>query len=93
MCLDLVGQSDDLFYLHRAYAAPKVVFHSPYLPDWLRWESNVLTGTPGIDAENCEITAIANYYHGDTGMCRYCVRCRNYTHGTSAAFILFRRGV
>ncbi|CAG8512265.1 9135_t:CDS:10 [Racocetra persica] len=44
----------------------KAVFHSPWLPDWLRWENNVLTGTPGIDAENCEITAIANYYHGDT---------------------------
>ncbi|CAG8481399.1 7345_t:CDS:2 [Racocetra fulgida] len=29
-------------------------------------QNNVLTGTPGIDAENCEITAIANYYHGDT---------------------------
>ncbi|RUS22686.1 hypothetical protein BC938DRAFT_475206 [Jimgerdemannia flammicorona] len=47
--------------------SPKVVFHSPYLPDWLRWENNLLTGTPGIDAENCEITAIAHYYHGDTG--------------------------
>ncbi|CAG8499755.1 13736_t:CDS:10 [Cetraspora pellucida] len=44
----------------------KAVFHSPWLPDWLRWENNVLTGTPGIDAESCEITAIANYYHGDT---------------------------
>ncbi|RHZ60934.1 hypothetical protein Glove_350g10 [Diversispora epigaea] len=44
----------------------KAVFHSPWLPDWLRWENNVLTGTPGIDSESCEITAIANYYHGDT---------------------------
>ncbi|KAK9721068.1 hypothetical protein K7432_003710 [Basidiobolus ranarum] len=46
--------------------SPKVVFHSPWLPDWLYWENNILTGTPGIDAESCEITAIANYYHGDT---------------------------
>ncbi|CAG8517037.1 2182_t:CDS:10 [Diversispora eburnea] len=44
----------------------KSVFHSPWLPEWLRWENNVLTGTPGIDSESCEITAIANYYHGDT---------------------------
>ncbi|GBC04920.1 hypothetical protein RclHR1_05950004 [Rhizophagus clarus] len=44
----------------------KAVFHSPWLPDWLRWENNVLTGTPDINSETCEITAIANYYHGDT---------------------------
>jgi len=44
----------------------KAVFHSPHLPDWLNWENNVLTGTPGLDSQSCEITAIANYYHGDT---------------------------
>ena len=25
-----------------------------------------MTGTPDINSETCEITAIANYYHGDT---------------------------
>ncbi|CAG8433384.1 8109_t:CDS:10 [Ambispora gerdemannii] len=44
----------------------KAVFHSPVLPDWLNWENNVLTGTPGLDSQSCEVTAIANYYHGDT---------------------------
>ncbi|CAI2180348.1 12600_t:CDS:10 [Funneliformis geosporum] len=44
----------------------KAVFHSPWLPEWLRWENNILTGTPDMNSETCEITAIANYYHGDT---------------------------
>lgn len=25
-----------------------------------------MTGTPDMNSETCEITAIANYYHGDT---------------------------
>lgn len=44
----------------------KAVFHSIWLPDWLRWENNLLTGTPDMNSQSCEITAIANYYHGDT---------------------------
>jgi len=44
----------------------KAVFHSTWLPDWLRWENNILTGTPDMNSQSCEITAIANYYHGDT---------------------------
>jgi hypothetical protein len=47
--------------------APKVVFHSPWLPNWVEWEGNILTGTPGGDAQDVEITIIANYYHKDTG--------------------------
>ncbi|CAJ0638570.1 11442_t:CDS:2 [Entrophospora sp. SA101] len=45
---------------------PQAVFHSTWLPDWLRWENNILTGTPDMNSQSCEITAIANYYHGDT---------------------------
>nr|CAG8498980.1 2885_t:CDS:10 [Entrophospora candida] len=31
-----------------------------------KWENNILTGTPDMNSQSCEITAIANYYHGDT---------------------------
>ncbi|KAJ3037916.1 hypothetical protein HK097_003338 [Rhizophlyctis rosea] len=46
--------------------SPKVVFHSPWLPPWLRWEDNVLTGVPTPDARNCSITVLASYFHGET---------------------------
>ncbi|ORX59341.1 hypothetical protein BCR36DRAFT_317480 [Piromyces finnis] len=46
--------------------SPKVVFHSPWLPSWLSWENNVLSGIPDETAEDCEITVIASYYHGDS---------------------------
>jgi len=45
--------------------SPKAVFHSPWLPSWLSWENNVLTGIPDETAQECEITVIASYYHGD----------------------------
>ncbi|KAG9295205.1 hypothetical protein G9A89_006186 [Geosiphon pyriformis] len=75
----IAGVPDKIAYVGVRYTyAPRVwdpqvnaksinaVFHSPKLPNWLNWENNVLTGTPGIDSQSCEITAIANYYHGDT---------------------------
>jgi len=46
--------------------SPKAVFHSPWLPSWLSWENNVLTGIPDENAQECEITVIASYYHGDS---------------------------
>jgi len=46
--------------------SPKAVFHSPWLPSWLTWENNVLTGIPDETAQECEITVIASYYHGDS---------------------------
>ncbi|KAJ3044841.1 hypothetical protein HDV00_000718 [Rhizophlyctis rosea] len=46
--------------------SPKVVFHSPWLPNWLRWEDNILAGIPLPDAKNCSITVVASYFHGET---------------------------
>ncbi|ORX47530.1 hypothetical protein BCR32DRAFT_298636 [Anaeromyces robustus] len=46
--------------------SPKAVFHSPWLPSWLSWENNVLTGIPDETAQKCEIKVIASYYHGDS---------------------------
>jgi len=46
--------------------SPKAVFRSPWLPNWLTWENNVLTGIPDDNAQECEITVIASYYHGDS---------------------------
>jgi len=46
--------------------SPKAVFHSPWLPSWLSWENNVLTGIPDENAQDCEITVVASYYHGDS---------------------------
>lgn len=46
--------------------SPKAVFHSPWLPSWLSWENNVLTGIPDETAQECEIKVIASYYHGDS---------------------------
>ncbi|KAJ1949899.1 hypothetical protein DL89DRAFT_405 [Linderina pennispora] len=44
--------------------APKVYFHSPWLPAWLRWESNSLRGIPPSDAVDCNINVVASYYQG-----------------------------
>ncbi|KAJ3292921.1 hypothetical protein HK104_004899 [Borealophlyctis nickersoniae] len=49
-----------------ARQGPKVVFHSPWLPNWLGWENNVLVGVPPPDAKNCFLTVIASYFHGET---------------------------
>ncbi|KAI9598093.1 hypothetical protein BDF19DRAFT_433437 [Syncephalis fuscata] len=46
--------------------SPKAVFHSPWLPDWLHWECNQLTGIPTETAQSCDITVMATYYHGPT---------------------------
>ncbi len=36
-----------------------ITFSSPYLPSWLSWENNVLSGSPPNDAQSCEITVNA----------------------------------
>jgi hypothetical protein len=46
--------------------SPKAIFNSPWLPSWLTWENNELTGIPNEMAQECKITVVANYYHGDT---------------------------
>ncbi|KAF8993124.1 hypothetical protein BDZ89DRAFT_1150749 [Hymenopellis radicata] len=38
-----------------------ITFSSPYLPSWLSWENNVLSGSPPNDAQSCEIRANATY--------------------------------
>ncbi|KAJ1983929.1 hypothetical protein H4R34_000984 [Dimargaris verticillata] len=44
---------------------PNVSFTSPWLPNWLRWNNNVLSGVPGIDAQSFEFKVIANYLGGE----------------------------
>ncbi|KAI9298376.1 hypothetical protein K502DRAFT_362404 [Neoconidiobolus thromboides FSU 785] len=44
---------------------PRAAFSSPWLPDWLRWENNCLTGTPGLNDKSCEISAVAQYQQED----------------------------
>ncbi|KAL1924226.1 uncharacterized protein VTP21DRAFT_7261 [Calcarisporiella thermophila] len=51
------------------YCAPKVIFSSPNLLNWLKWENNVLSGVPGEDAQSGEITVVADFRQGDK-MCR-----------------------
>jgi hypothetical protein len=46
--------------------SPKVIFYSPSLPNWLTWENNVLSGIPDETAQDCEITVIAKYFHGES---------------------------
>ncbi|PFH54209.1 hypothetical protein AMATHDRAFT_135274 [Amanita thiersii Skay4041] len=38
-----------------------VKYSSPSLPSWLNWKDDVLSGIPPPDAEDCTITANANY--------------------------------
>ncbi|KAF8921111.1 hypothetical protein CPB85DRAFT_1428129 [Mucidula mucida] len=38
-----------------------ITFSSPYLPSWLSWENNVLSGSPPNDAQSCEITVNAAF--------------------------------
>ncbi|KAJ1654289.1 hypothetical protein IWQ61_005751 [Dispira simplex] len=44
-----------------------VMFQSPWLPDWLKWENGVLSGVPTMDAQTCEIKAVASVFERDTG--------------------------
>jgi hypothetical protein len=44
---------------------PKCKFQSPWLPSWLRWEGQVLKGTPNQNATDCTIVVIATYRHGE----------------------------
>lgn len=37
-----------------------VTYSSPWLPSWLSWDKNVLSGIPPSDAQSCEITANAS---------------------------------
>jgi hypothetical protein len=37
-----------------------VTFTSPWLPPWLSWNGDTLSGTPGNDAESCEIIVNAS---------------------------------
>lgn len=37
-----------------------VRYTSPWLPKWLSWKDDVLSGTPPFDAESCEITVTAH---------------------------------
>ncbi|KAJ1675275.1 hypothetical protein EV182_001583, partial [Spiromyces aspiralis] len=43
---------------------PNATFHSPWLPDWLKWENGVLVGYPPPDAQSCDIVAVAAYDQG-----------------------------
>jgi hypothetical protein len=61
--------------------SPKVVFHSPWLPDWLHWEGNTLTGIPNETSTSCEVKIIASYFHGDVV---YKLEKVIYIHVTSA---------
>ncbi|KAI8813625.1 hypothetical protein BJ742DRAFT_788964 [Cladochytrium replicatum] len=44
---------------------PKAVFHSPSLPEWLKWERNVLTGIPNAPEQPVEIAVCATYFIGE----------------------------
>ncbi|KAI9006919.1 hypothetical protein DFJ74DRAFT_379708 [Hyaloraphidium curvatum] len=54
-------------------SSPKVTFKSPNLPDWLRWESNVLTGIVPPDAMPVDIQVLGHYRSGDDGGFQACL--------------------
>ncbi|KAJ1928953.1 hypothetical protein IWQ60_001594 [Tieghemiomyces parasiticus] len=41
--------------------APKAFIQSPWLPNWLKWEDNVLRGVPGIDAQSFDLKVNVAY--------------------------------